>query len=153
MTKKHLIILVLIASLSAFSLTSCVEDLDDVQRGPTLIEFSQLARTVNIGANVTGTVSDSVAVYLRGPNRPQLVGAYQLVADQTTATEGTHFTFAGTPGQVVFPAFSSVGFIKFVIDSDAIPGGESHVIAVRLGNNDTAEAKDDSVFRLTVNRN
>jgi hypothetical protein len=133
MNKLKIALLILLVS---FSLVSCVKNEEVVYTGgtvefdattwnanaagvtyPILTRVPPFARAVNTTLDAllnknSGTVK--IRINLVGPQRPtDTEVTYQVVAGNTTAVAGTHYT--ALPGKVTIPANSSFGDISLQI--------------------------------------
>jgi hypothetical protein len=143
---------VLVAGMLAFS---CREERDLSYTGPTVVEFNNPATnvlSVLTGQSIGGASEkagntevpirgnqDSVLIQLVGPQQAQPMEVhYEVVAEKTTAVEGTHYSFLETKGTAILPAHASRTAIRLRLSDPAANATGRKTLTLRItGTNKT----------------
>lgn len=147
MQKKHLKYL-LICTLAALGLSSCMEDRDNLYTGPTLVEFATLSSTKSVTVSATNVQNDSLLVQLVGPQQTAALALNYTLDATSTAVEGTHYTLP-TKGTFTIPANSSFGYIRYSVKPGSITTGTFKAIFTLTGNDAIKPSENYKIYTLT----
>jgi len=154
--------------LALMGLAACEPPRDLTYTGATVVEFKNDRVNTATATFLTNNTfnsrtvrqalvtRDSVLVQLVGPHRTQETVVDYTVASNSTAIEGTHFSFLSTKGKVTIPANSSSAFVKVRV-LQGIPASVSATQDFRLvltlsGNTDTQPSENYKTFTLNIRR-
>ncbi|MFN8353420.1 MAG: hypothetical protein U0Y10_03165 [Spirosomataceae bacterium] len=131
---------------------SCMEDRDNLYKGPTVIEFFPLSATKSVTTTATNPATDSLKVQLVGAQQtsPLSLG-YEIETATTTAVEGTHYTLPNK-GTFTVPANSSFGYIYYTVKAGSIASGTQRVVFVLKGNETILPSENYKKFTLTLSK-
>ncbi len=162
---KHSSLFYLLIGL-AFSLTSCFENPSWVYEGAPVVEIkndragfatqptNNVANTIRARTVRQGISRDSILVQLVGPQQPNPTEVNYTIAPTSTAIEGTNFSVVGTKGQVVIPANSSFGYLKFQflpgIPASATPTQTVTLAITLTGNSTVLPSENYKTFTYTI---
>lgn len=109
------------------------------------LEFKPLTETVDEGA---GTVTTDIQ--LIGPHRSSDLAVSFVVADSSTAQQGTHYNLGSTSGTI--PANSSSTTVNIdVLDNDVDDGDTNYELFLVLQDSEGVEAAENlKTYTLTI---
>lgn len=150
--KKLLSLLVIAAAAVA-----CTEDdlgSDVYTSGPKIVGFGTSFESVAYFED-EGTVQRDFAVNLIGLGNGQVSDQpitvnYEIVADQTTATEGQEFDFVDSSGSITIPAGSDFGVFPLAINTGSFSQTEKTQLVIKLttASDGTVVGQQQSTLRV-----
>ena len=116
------------------------------------LEFFPLSETVDESdaEDAGGTVTVETSIQLIGPQRDSDLTVNYVVADSSTAVEGTHFTLPATSANIAANSSSAPVEVN-VLDNNVDDGDTNYVLYLNLqDDNEVEPAENLKTYTLTI---
>lgn len=116
------------------------------------LEFFPLSETIDEGdaEDAGGTATVETSIQLIGPQRDSDLTVNYVVADSSTAEEGTHFTLPATSATIAANSSSAPVEVN-VLDNNADDGDTNYVLYLNLqDDNEVEPAENLKTYTLTI---